>query len=120
VTRQVLSNAAKNHHSFGNLHYESHFSVRLRWAVIGALLRSAGVAWREAARQRLSSVWSSCVLLPVSMMSVVVTEIDFNPQNPVGDEQVAAKNADGSYSLHTVSLVVSDDQDKFRDQCPMK
>jgi branched-chain amino acid transport system substrate-binding protein len=34
--------------------------------------------------------------------------------------QEAAKNADGSYSLHTVSLVVSDDQDKFHDQCPMK
>jgi branched-chain amino acid transport system substrate-binding protein len=34
--------------------------------------------------------------------------------------QEAAKNADGSYSLHTVSLVGSDDQDKFRDQCPMK
>jgi branched-chain amino acid transport system substrate-binding protein len=34
--------------------------------------------------------------------------------------QDAAKNADGSYSLHTVSLIVKDDQDRFHDQCPMK
>lgn len=32
----------------------------------------------------------------------------------------AGKNADGSYSLHTVSLIVKDDQDKFHTQCPMK
>jgi len=32
----------------------------------------------------------------------------------------AEKDADGSYSLHTVSLIVKDDQDKFHDQCPMK
>jgi branched-chain amino acid transport system substrate-binding protein len=34
--------------------------------------------------------------------------------------QDAVKNPDGSYSLHTVSLIVADDQDKFVDQCPMK
>jgi branched-chain amino acid transport system substrate-binding protein len=34
--------------------------------------------------------------------------------------QDAAKNDDGSYSLHTVSLIVKDDQDKFHTQCPMK
>jgi branched-chain amino acid transport system substrate-binding protein len=34
--------------------------------------------------------------------------------------QDAGKNADGSYSLHTVSLIVKDDQDKFHDKCPMK
>jgi branched-chain amino acid transport system substrate-binding protein len=34
--------------------------------------------------------------------------------------QDAAKNPDGSYSLHTVALIVKDDQDKFHDQCPMK
>ena len=34
--------------------------------------------------------------------------------------QDAEKDADGSYSLHTVSLIVADDQDKFHDQCPMK
>src|SRR5579871_1822881 len=34
--------------------------------------------------------------------------------------QDAAKNADGSYSLHTVALIVKDDQDKFHDRCPMK
>jgi branched-chain amino acid transport system substrate-binding protein len=33
--------------------------------------------------------------------------------------QDAAKNADGSYSLHTVSLIVANDQDRFHDQCPM-
>jgi branched-chain amino acid transport system substrate-binding protein len=30
------------------------------------------------------------------------------------------KNADGSYSLHTVATIVKDDQDKFHDKCPMK
>ncbi len=34
--------------------------------------------------------------------------------------QDAAKNADGSYALHTVSLIVKDDQDKYHDKCPMK
>ena len=34
--------------------------------------------------------------------------------------QDAGKNADGSYSLHTVSLIVADDQDKYHTQCPMK
>jgi branched-chain amino acid transport system substrate-binding protein len=34
--------------------------------------------------------------------------------------QDAAKNADGSYSLHTVSLIVANDQDQFHNQCPMK
>ena len=34
--------------------------------------------------------------------------------------QDAGKNADGSYSLHTVSLIVANDQDKFHNQCPMK
>jgi branched-chain amino acid transport system substrate-binding protein len=34
--------------------------------------------------------------------------------------QDAAKDADGSYSLHTVALIVKDDQDKFHDKCPMK
>ena len=34
--------------------------------------------------------------------------------------QDAGKNADGSYSLHTVSLIVKDDQDVFHDKCPMK
>ena len=34
--------------------------------------------------------------------------------------QDAAKNPDGSYSLHTVALIVKDDQDRFHDQCPMK
>jgi len=34
--------------------------------------------------------------------------------------QEAEKNADGSYSLHTVTLIVKDDQDHFHDQCPMK
>jgi branched-chain amino acid transport system substrate-binding protein len=33
--------------------------------------------------------------------------------------QDAAKNADGNYSLHTVSLIVANDQDRFHDQCPM-
>jgi branched-chain amino acid transport system substrate-binding protein len=32
----------------------------------------------------------------------------------------AAKDADGSYSLHTVATIVKDDQDKFHDKCPMK
>jgi branched-chain amino acid transport system substrate-binding protein len=32
----------------------------------------------------------------------------------------AQKDADGSYSLHTVSLIVKNDQDKWHDQCPMK
>src|SRR5690349_7344625 len=34
--------------------------------------------------------------------------------------QDAAKNSDGSYSLHTVATIVKDDQDRFHDQCPMK
>jgi branched-chain amino acid transport system substrate-binding protein len=34
--------------------------------------------------------------------------------------QDAGKNADGSYSLHTVSLIVSNDQDRFHTLCPMK
>jgi len=34
--------------------------------------------------------------------------------------QDAGKNADGSYSLHTVSLIVKNDQDKYHTQCPMK
>lgn len=34
--------------------------------------------------------------------------------------QDAGKNADGSYSLHTVSLIVANDQDRFHTQCPMK
>jgi branched-chain amino acid transport system substrate-binding protein len=34
--------------------------------------------------------------------------------------QDAVKNADGSYALHTVATIVSDDQDKFHDKCPMK
>jgi branched-chain amino acid transport system substrate-binding protein len=33
--------------------------------------------------------------------------------------QDSAKNADGNYSLHTVSLIVANDQDRFHDQCPM-
>jgi branched-chain amino acid transport system substrate-binding protein len=32
----------------------------------------------------------------------------------------AAKDADDSYSLHTVATIVKDDQDKFHDKCPMK
>jgi branched-chain amino acid transport system substrate-binding protein len=34
--------------------------------------------------------------------------------------QDAAKNTDGSYSLHTVSTIVQNDQDRFHDKCPMK
>ncbi len=34
--------------------------------------------------------------------------------------QDAGKNPDGTYALHTVSLIVANDQDKFHDQCPMK
>jgi branched-chain amino acid transport system substrate-binding protein len=34
--------------------------------------------------------------------------------------QDAGKNPDGSYALHTVSLIVKNDQDKFHDKCPMK
>jgi branched-chain amino acid transport system substrate-binding protein len=34
--------------------------------------------------------------------------------------QDADKTADGGYALHTVSLIVKDDQDKFHDKCPMK
>jgi branched-chain amino acid transport system substrate-binding protein len=34
--------------------------------------------------------------------------------------QDAAKNADGSYSLHTVATIVENDQDRFHDRCPMK
>jgi branched-chain amino acid transport system substrate-binding protein len=32
----------------------------------------------------------------------------------------AAKEADGSYALHTVATIVKDEQDKFHDKCPMK
>jgi branched-chain amino acid transport system substrate-binding protein len=34
--------------------------------------------------------------------------------------QDAVKNADGSYALKTVALIVKDDQDRFHDRCPMK
>jgi branched-chain amino acid transport system substrate-binding protein len=34
--------------------------------------------------------------------------------------QDADKTADGGYALHTVSLIVKDDQDKFHDKCSMK
>ena len=34
--------------------------------------------------------------------------------------QDAVKNADGSYALKTVSLIVKNDQDKFHDKCMMK
>jgi branched-chain amino acid transport system substrate-binding protein len=34
--------------------------------------------------------------------------------------QDAVKNADGSYSLHTVATIVKNDQDRFHDRCPMK
>jgi branched-chain amino acid transport system substrate-binding protein len=34
--------------------------------------------------------------------------------------QDAGKNPDGSYSLHTVSLIVANDQDRFHGECPMK
>jgi branched-chain amino acid transport system substrate-binding protein len=34
--------------------------------------------------------------------------------------QDAAKNADGSYSLHTVATIVKNDQDRFHDRCAMK
>ena len=34
--------------------------------------------------------------------------------------QDAVKNADGSYALKTVALIVKDDQDRFHDKCPMK
>jgi branched-chain amino acid transport system substrate-binding protein len=34
--------------------------------------------------------------------------------------QDAAKNPDGSYSLHSVATIVKDDQDRFHDRCPMK
>ena len=34
--------------------------------------------------------------------------------------QDAAKNPDGSYSLHTVATIVKDDQDRFHERCPMK
>ena len=34
--------------------------------------------------------------------------------------QEAGKDADGEYVLHTVSLIVANDQDKFHDRCPMK
>ena len=32
----------------------------------------------------------------------------------------ARKNSDGSYSLHTISTIVKDDQDAYHTQCPMK
>jgi branched-chain amino acid transport system substrate-binding protein len=32
----------------------------------------------------------------------------------------AQKDADGSYSLHTISQIVKDDQDAYHTQCPMK
>ncbi len=34
--------------------------------------------------------------------------------------QDAVRNADGTYSLHTVSLIVANDQDHFHNLCPMK
>jgi branched-chain amino acid transport system substrate-binding protein len=34
--------------------------------------------------------------------------------------QEPVKNADGTYSLHTVKPIVENDQDKFHDKCPMK
>jgi branched-chain amino acid transport system substrate-binding protein len=34
--------------------------------------------------------------------------------------QDAAKNPDGSYSLHTVTTIVENNQDRFHDRCPMK
>ena len=34
--------------------------------------------------------------------------------------QDAVKNADGSYALKTVALIVKDDQDRFHDKCMMK
>jgi branched-chain amino acid transport system substrate-binding protein len=34
--------------------------------------------------------------------------------------QDASKNADGSYSLHTVATIVKNNQDTFHDKCPMK
>jgi branched-chain amino acid transport system substrate-binding protein len=34
--------------------------------------------------------------------------------------QDAAKNPDGSFSLHTVATIVKDDQDRFHDRCAMK
>ncbi len=34
--------------------------------------------------------------------------------------QDASKNADGSYSLHTVATIVKNSQDTFHDKCPMK
>ena len=34
--------------------------------------------------------------------------------------QDAAKNPNGSFSLHTVATIVKDDQDRFHDRCPMK
>jgi branched-chain amino acid transport system substrate-binding protein len=34
--------------------------------------------------------------------------------------QDAVKNADGSYALKTVALIVKDDQDRFHDRCMMK
>ena len=34
--------------------------------------------------------------------------------------QDAVKNADGSYSLHTVATIVKDDHDNFHVKCAMK
>jgi branched-chain amino acid transport system substrate-binding protein len=34
--------------------------------------------------------------------------------------QDAVKNADGSYALETVALIIKDDQDRFHDKCMMK
>ena len=34
--------------------------------------------------------------------------------------QDAVKNADGTFALKTVALIVKDDQDRFHDKCPMK
>jgi branched-chain amino acid transport system substrate-binding protein len=34
--------------------------------------------------------------------------------------QQAGKNPDGTYALHTVSMIVANDQDRFHSQCPMK
>jgi branched-chain amino acid transport system substrate-binding protein len=32
----------------------------------------------------------------------------------------ARKDDDGTYSLHTLSVIVKDDQDAYHGQCPMK
>jgi hypothetical protein len=35
-------------------------------------------------------------------------------------QEEARKDDDGGYSLHTVGLIVKDDQDVYHTQCPMK